>query len=284
MLPLFSWVKKNKWASFLIAVLAILLILAWWQPELGGDIGGKSPDLIGGVDRGGAPSVVEEGSDGKVVIESSTASLVVSDVPEVADRIVSYAREQGGFMVSKEVTSPEESPTATVEVRVPKAKLSATVSYYKTLAVKVAEESLVGVDVTEEFADLEARIKTLETTISQFEAIKARATKISDLVSITSQIISLREQIDVLKGQKKFIAEAAAYPKITVYLATDEFALPYQPPEGFRPGTVFKLAVRSLLSLIYAVGNFLIWAAVYSILWIPVLFLLRYLNRRFKIF
>ena len=284
MLPLSTWVKKNKTASFVIAVLAILLILAWWQPELGGDIGGKSPDLIGGVDRGGAPSVGEEGVGGKVVIESSTASLVVSDVAGAAEGIVFYAQEQGGFMVSKTVTSPEESPTAVVEVRVPKAKLGITVSYYKTLAVKVAEESLVGVDVTEEFADLEARIKTLETTISQFEAIKARATKISDLVSITSQIISLREQIDTLKGQKKFLADAAAYPKITVYLATDEFALPYQPPEGFRPGTVFKLAVRSLLSLIYSVGNFLIWTAVYSVLWVPALLVLRYLNRRFKIF
>ncbi|KKW26227.1 MAG: hypothetical protein VF00_C0014G0005 [candidate division Kazan bacterium GW2011_GWB1_52_7] len=267
MLPLFSWVKKNKLASFVIAVLAILLILVWWKPELGGDIGGKSPDLIGGMDRGGAPTAGEEGSGGKVVIESSTASLVVSDVP---------ARRGSDGRIDAALEA-----MAGIGVQ---AKLAATVSYYKTLAVKVAEESLVGVDVTEEFADLEARIKTLETTISQFEAIKARATKISDLVSITSQIISLREQIDVLKGQKKFIAEAAAYPKITVYLATDEFALPYQPPEGFRPGTVFKLAVRSLLSLIYAVGNFLIWAAVYSILWIPVLFLLRYLNRRFKIF
>lgn len=263
--------------------MAILLISSWWQPELGGGIGGTASDFTGVIDRGGAPAVGEGEAGDKVVIEFSTASLVVTDVAAVADRVVSYAEDQGGFMVSKEVSSPEESPTASVEVRVPKAKLQAVVDYYKSLAVKVAQESLVGVDVTEEFADLAARIKTLEDTIDQFEAIKSRATRIADLVSITREIIALQEQIDALKGQRKFIAEAAAYPKITVYLAADEFALPYQPPEGFRPGVIFKLAVRALLGLVYAAGNFLIWAAVFSVLWIPALFLLRYLNRRFKI-
>ncbi|KKW26125.1 MAG: hypothetical protein VF00_C0017G0001, partial [candidate division Kazan bacterium GW2011_GWB1_52_7] len=148
---------------------------------------------------------------------------------------------------------------------------------------KVSSESIVGVDVTDEFEDLDARIATLEKTIDQFEAIKARATKIADLVSITAQIITLREEIDTLKGSKKFIEESAAFPKITASLATDEFALPYQPPEGFRPGVIFRQAVRALLSGVYAVAGGLIWVGVYAVVVVPVLALIWYLLKRAKV-
>ena len=235
----------------------------------------------------GEGAVSDKGGTGasgdRVVIEESALSLVVSDVSKTADEVVKYAEKEGGFLVSSEITSPEESPVATVTVRVPSAKLRTAIEYYRKLAVKVSSESLVGTDVTEEFKDLNARIATLEKTIDQFESIKARATKIADLVSITSQIISLREQIDALKGAKKFIEESAAFPKITASLATDEFALPYQPPEGFRPGVIFRQAVRALLSGVYAVAGGLIWVGVYAVVVVPVLALIWYLLKRAKV-
>ena len=69
--------------------------------------------------------------------------------------------------------------------------------------------------------------------------------------------------------------------KITVYLSTDELSLPYTPDTKFRPQVIFKLAVRSLMNTLRVVGEALIWAGVYSAIWIPgvVIYLL---YRRFK--
>lgn len=281
--PLAVWIKAHKFASLIIAVLATLLILDWWpSASMETGISGTTPEFSGGAE--GGKDVTGTGSSGdRVLIEESALSLVAGDVSKTADEVVSYAEKEGGFLVSSEITSPEESPVATIEVRVPSKKLRTAIEYYRTLAVKVTSESIVGNDVTDEFADLESRITTLERTIAQFEAIKAKATKIADLVSITQQIISLREQIDLLKGEKKFISNSAAFPKITLSLATDEFALPYQPAEGFRPGVIFKQAVRSLVSGLYTVGEALIWIGVYAVAVVPVLVLVWYLLKRFKV-
>lgn len=220
-------------------------------------------------------------SEDRLVIEESNLSLVVADVPKAADEAVSFAQREGGFLVSSTLEKPEESPLATVVVRVPAEKLQAAVEYFRSLAVEVVSETLVGRDVTKEFEDLDARIATLEGTIAQFEAIKAQATKISDLVSLTQQIISFQEQMDALKGQKKFIEDSAAFSKITVYLATDEFALPYQ-PEGFRPGVIFKQAVRSVVALFYGAATAAIWVGVYAVVWLPILILILVLVKRSK--
>jgi len=281
--PLVGWVKSNKLAALVILVLSVLLYAVLNTPS------GINPvtNGIGGVPELGEGTVSDKGGTGvsgdRVVIEESALSMVASDVSQTAEDVVAYAEKEGGFLVSSEITSPEESPVATVVVRVPSKKLRTVIEYYKTLAVKVASESTVGIDVTEEYEDLDSRIDTLEETIDQFEAIKAKATKIADLVSITEQIIILRGQIDDLKGTKKFIADSAAYPKITASLATDEFALPYQPSEGFRPGVIFKQAVRALLASVYAVAGALIWIGVYAVVVVPVLLLVRYLLKRFKI-
>lgn len=283
--PLVGWVKSNKLAALIIAILSLISISNWVSglSTTGVGVDGTTPGFIGGVS--GEKDTTGTGGTGedRVVIEESALSLVAKDVSKAADEVVKYAEKEGGFLVSSEITSPEESPEATVAVRVPSAKLRTAIEYYRTLAVKVASENIIGVDVTEEFADLDSRIATLEETIDQFEAIKAQATKIADLVSITQQIITLREEIDVLKGSKKFIADSAAYPKITVYLATDEFALPYQPPEGFRPGVIFKQAVRALLSGVYAVAGSLIWVGVYSVVIVPLSFLIYWILKRTKV-
>lgn len=281
--PLIGWIKANRLSSLIITALVFLLILSWWpSSSVGTGVGGgvTTPEFI----DGGKGTAGMDGTGGdRVVIEESTLSLVVDDVSAKVSAVVSYAEKEGGFLVSSEVTSPEESPVATVSVRVPSAKLRTAIDYYRTLAVKVSSESIIGTDVTEEFEDLDSRIATLEETIEQFEVIKAKATKIADLVSITQQIITLREQIDLLKGEKKFIEESAAFPKITAYLATDEFSLPYLPAEGFRPGVIFKQAVRSLVAGLYAVGEALIWVGVYAVVVVPVLALVWYLLKRFKV-
>jgi len=280
--PLIEWIKNNKLATLVIFLLLFLLLCSDLSSFMGvsyKEEGEFAPGL------GGTVETLPEGetpTKGRVVIQESDLSLVVKDVSSTADWIVNYAEKEGGFMVSSTITRPEEVPLGTIVVRVPSKKLKEAIAYFRSLAVKVVEESLQGRDVTEEYADYEARIKTLKATIAQFEAIKERATKISDLVSITNEIINLQEQIDTYKGYLKALNEEATYSKITVYLATDEFALPYQPPAGFRPEVVLKQAVRSLLANLYAVGRALIWIGVYSVIWVPALAVVIFLRKRGK--
>jgi len=286
---LVSWIKNNKIATVVFAILLGFVLLNAFSDFIGvlerqggnlfrPEFEAVSPDFgIGD----GAP--IQEGisiSEDRLVVEESNLSLVVEDVRSVADEVVARAEAEGGFMVSSSLTRPEESPVATVVVRVPTKKFREVIEYYRSLAVKVSSENILGTDVTKEFEDLDSRIETIEKTIVQLEEIKAKATKVSDLVNITQQITFLQERIDSLKGRKEFLEQSAAFPKITTFLATDELALPFQPPEGFRPGVVLKLAVRTLLSNFYAAGRVLIWVGVYGVIWLPILLFIVYRRRR----
>jgi glycine cleavage system regulatory protein len=222
----------------------------------------------------------QTGMENRLVIQESYLSLLVKDVTDTRNKIVSHAQSVGGYMVNSNTNNPEESPTATVIVRVPATKLEETLSVYRAMGIKVVNENLTGRDVTDQYVDIDTRIEQLEKTKAKLEELLDRATLIADITNLTQQILSYQSQIDSYIGQQEALKKNADLTKLTVYLSTDEIALPYTPSEKWRPGVIFKLAVRSLVGSLRDLGEFIIWAGVYSVIWVPALLIFWYVRRR----
>ena len=222
------------------------------------------------------------GDGERMVIKNSNISLLVKDVKDTGEKIIDHAKNIGGYMVSASYNSPNESPFATITVRVPSDKLDASLNYFRSLAIKVTSENLVGRDVTDQYVDIEARIATHQKTKAKFEQILEKATQVSEILQVQRELINIQSQIDALEGQKKSLEQNANLSKVTLYLSTDELALPYTPDKAFRPQVVFKQAVRSLLGSLRSGANALIWVGVYSVIWVPVLVIIYIVRRKKK--
>lgn len=279
-----DWLKKNKLTAFLILVVVYLLYRQNRVVPLR-SYSESMPAVGGGLDMAvvqkmssssnALPIPVQEAppvqTANRLVVQESSLSLVVKDVREVGDKIMEKAKEVGGFMVSSSLSKPEDAPYANVIVRVPAEKLKEVLDYYRGLAIKVSSENLYGYDVTDQYVDIEARLATLNKTKAKFEEILAQAFKVSDLLEVNRELINLQNQIDNLKGQQKYLEQTAKLAKITVYLSTDELALPYAPTQAYRPSVIIKQAVRSLIATLRKVVTAIIWIAVYIPVWILIL-------------
>ncbi len=289
-----TWLRNNKLTVFLVLIIVFLLAKSLFNVSpVYRSSSGDSTKLMSEI--GIAPSAGNSGvanyslpqpeaapvdQADRMVVEESSLSLLVKNVRESADLVVSQAKEAGGFMVSSSLSSPEESAFATVVVRVPNEKFRDVVGSFRGLAVKVTSESLFGTDVTSEYVDLQARLDTLQKTKTKFEQILDQAVNIQDILEVQRELTSLQGQIDSLKGQQNYLEKTAQLSKITVYLSSDELALPYAPATLFRPAVVLKLAVRSLVTTLRGVATALIWVVVYAAIWLPVLLVALWLRRR----
>lgn len=284
-----QWIKNNKLVTVLILVIAFLLIKdKWWiikplskktsQPAL--DYERAVPKTGGGLitEKVKLPTPIPPSSSiphpevkDRLVVEESNVSLVVEDVRQKVDQIIDHVKNKGGYIVSSSITQPQEAPFAALVVRIPRDKLRPTLEYLRNLAVKVTSENLKGRDVTDEYFDLRARMETLTKTQAKFEEILDKAEKADEILRVQREIINLQEQIDRLKGKQEYLEKTAENAKLTVYLSSDEWALPYTPEPGFRPKVIFKQAVRSLIKTLRSLGKAGIWLGVYSVLWLPLL-------------
>src|SRR3989304_70503 len=290
-----EWIKNNKFITVVILVLAYFSInlfesffgvnlrsfnlpsttkqISTPEYSLGtGGIGGSFGSVIMPPTRDYAPQTdVDEG----LVIQESSLSLLVKDVTDVRNKIVKYAQDNRGYMVNSSVSNPQDEPTSTVTIRVPADKLESALNYFHSLSVKVVSENLVGRDVTDQYVDIDKRIAQNERAISKLEAILDSATKVSDITSVTQQILTYQNQIDALKGQQDALKKNSELAKLTLYLSTDEIALPYAPSETFRPKVIFKLAVRSLVGTLRKLATLAIWAGVYAAVFVPAIIIIK---------
>ena len=282
---LIGWIKENKLAALLLVLIAWLVYKVYFlsyfpvrqkttpfleTPQFYKTaekaVGRIGIPPIPGRDIAPAPEVED-----RLVVQESNISLLVTDVRKTADEVVDYVQGQGGYMVDTSLSHPEEAAYGTVKVRIPTEKLQEALSFFRSLAIRVTSERLIGTDVTDEYVDIEARLATLNKTKAKFEEILAKAAKVEDILRVQREIINLQEQIDRLKGRQKYLEQTAKMAKITLHLSTDELALPYAPSEAWRPKVVFKMAVRSLVRALRKAGSALIWFTVYAVVWVPVL-------------
>jgi len=222
-------------------------------------------------------------STNRLVIQDTSLSLQVDNVESKIKEIESKTTEMGGFLINSNLSKPNGVESGTISVRIPEGKRDEAMELFKVMAVKVVSENVSGTDVTDQYTDLQAQLEVLQKTKVKFEEILDKAYTVNDLMNVQQQLISLQQQINSVKGQQKYFEQSAKLSKITIYLSTDDLALPYAPTNEWRPAVVFKEAVRSLINNIRGLGNILIWVVVFSPLWILAIFVIRFAKKKLAI-
>lgn len=293
---IFSWIKTHKLIIFFALVILYLLLknssyrysgtaqMDTLQNIPNAPLLEKSRAIGGAAlpQSGGGVSEVSPVADVKnrLVIKNTDLSLLVDKVADVQKKIIQKAEALGGYMVSSNLENPQDVASATVIVRVPAKQMETALTYYRSLSVKVISENLQGTDVTDQYTDLDAQLKTYTTTKQKFEEMLNKAITVQDILDVQREIINVQYQIDSVKGQQDYLKKNAEMSKITIYLSTDELALPYAPTETWRPSVIFKQAIRSVVGTLRSVGTLIIWLAVYAVFWVPVLLIILFIRRR----
>ena len=217
-----------------------------------------------------APESVAPSADRKVITDNS-ASLVVKGVVDAIDNIQKKTTEYQGFVVNVDVNRPTESANGSIRVRIPFEKSAEFIKYLESISIKVSSFNTTGMDVTDQYTDLDARLEVLEESYTRINAIYRSAENVDEMLRVQLQLFTLRDQIDSILGQKEYIENTSKTTAFTIYLSEDEYSLPYSPEGKWRPEVVYKLAIRSLVSDFRGIGNNLIWIGVYAVLWLPLL-------------
>jgi len=178
-----------------------------------------------GLSNADAAQTAAAAADRKI-IKNAELTIEVTSPAEAQRSVASIAETHGGFVVTSETKQSEHSDPAkrTLEVkltaRVPANQFDATVGAIEKLATSVVHQNISGNDVTEEFIDLEARIRTQKALELQFLQIMKQAGKITDALEVQRQIAEVRTDIEKLEGRKRFLENRASLSTISVNIRT----------------------------------------------------------------
>lgn len=225
----------------------------------------------------------------RMVVQTASVTMVVTDPVDKLAEIRAMAEAMGGFVVSSYVykTSFGEGLTAdnaSVTVRVPAERLNEAMEEIKSGAVEVRTENVTGEDVTAQYVDLESRLRNLEAAEEQLTRIMESAEKTEDVLAVYNELVRVRGEIEMVRGQMKYYEESAAFSAISAELIPDVAAQPIE-FGGWQPQGTVKAAVEALISALQTLADIGIWAAIcvlpIALLFgLPVLLILRAVRRR----
>jgi hypothetical protein len=289
-----TWVKANPFAALLIVILIGLVVKSSWGSYVPMPMSMRSMSydsaemMTEGYGAAGAPAAlmlrdevaqsakmiapvppyqpesVDLSASDRRVVKNASISTLVKSVRQSVDELSTKVTQFGGFVVNSYVNQPEEGGTATLSVRVKSDQLEQFLQVIRGQSIRVISENIDGQDITDQFTDSQARLATLEQTLSIFRGMLAQAKTVEEVMDVQDRILQIQSQIDQVKGQLKYLEGTSDSSLVTIYLSTDELSLPYTPGDPWRPQVVFKTAVRSLMMTLRGVANAAIWVAVYS--------------------
>jgi hypothetical protein len=222
------------------------------------------------LNQAGQSQSMAEAMDRKI-IRNADLILEVGAPAEVQRKISSIAESVGGFVVTSEsklqqVGDSKQELQVNLVIRVPATQFGSALDQIRSTGSRVLQEKITGQDVTEEFIDLEARIKTQKALELQFLEIMKQAHKVEDALEVQRQIAEVRTDIEKLEGRKRFLENRASLSTITVSLQSPNAIVVNT--SGF--GRNVREAIADSVELAIAIVLFLIR---FVIVMIPILIL-----------
>ncbi|SES78805.1 protein of unknown function [Methanococcoides vulcani] len=153
------------------------------------------------------------------VITTSDVSLEVKNASEAVDSIGAIASEYDGYVSSSSVYDTyygdSESMSGYISIRVPAVEHDAVLDRVEALG-KVTSKSTSGVDVTEEYIDVEARLSNLEKQELRLQEILDMATTVEDVLEVEKELGRVRGEIESLTGRLNYLKDRVEFSTITV--------------------------------------------------------------------
>lgn len=224
-----------------------------------------APARVEGQAGAPAPSRTVPASMTRKLVRTVSLDLEVKSTEDAAAAAQALASRVGGYVGSVEAQRREGVLYYRITLRVPVEQLDAALAEIKKMAVRVNHESQSVQDVTTEYVDLDARIRTLQATERELQALLAesrqRGSKVEDIMAVYRELTGIRSQIEQIQAQLKNLEQLAALSTINLTLNPVETAKPVAANE-WNPGGTFRMSLRTLVTLLRAAGDFAIFAGV----------------------
>lgn len=160
------------------------------------------------------------------VIKTARLNLEVerNEIRDSIQAVVDAAERFGGFVVSTDIGS-DETRKGSLTIRVPSLRFETALGDLRSMG-EVKGESISGEDVSQEFVDLNARLRNLEAQEAVLLGLMEKATTISESIRVQNELQRIQGDIERHRGRIEYLEDQTSYSTISVALREAGAAAP----------------------------------------------------------
>ena len=218
------------------------------------------------------------------IVYRATLEVIVPELEQVIPQVERLVAEHKGYVAKSEVRSDSgRRRTATFTLRVPVDVLSPVRASLMALGVP-ERDAIDSDDVTEEFVDVQARLKNYkeqEDKLNELLREKRKEEKLEDIIRVSDRIAEVRRDVERVQGRLNYLNNRISLATINLTLReVKNYQPPTAPTFSKRVSIAFSdswdALVRFSQSMVLAGVGLLVWSPVI----VPTVIVVRWVLRR----
>ncbi len=191
------------------------------------------------------------------IIKTANISIEVDNYQEAIKKIKNTIEKWKGYISSENENSYSYMVSNIITIRVANENFSKLIEELTSDVKKVENKSINAVDVSEEFVDIQARLKTKKEVEKRYIELLKQAHTVTDILYVEEQIRVIREEIEAKEGRLKYLQNQVALSTITIEVKEYYEQDIYKPGFGEDAGKAFSGGWSGFLTLL--IGLIYLW-------------------------
>jgi len=177
------------------------------------------------------------------IIKTAEVRMEVKNLDESSKYIQSLVEQHNGFVSNLNMANSNYELSAQISLKIPAKTFQVLLDSIKKQAIFLNYERIHTDDVTEEFFDIQTRLKTKKEVRDRYiDILRNKAKNVKDILMAEEKIRVIQEEIEAAEGRLKFLSTNVSMSTVTVELYQK---IVYKPTPGTYSNSFFNRVGRS---------------------------------------
>ncbi len=159
-------------------------------------------------------------STDRMMIYNANLSIEVKDYHKIEAEIQEKVNITGGYIVESSIYfSGEDRISGNLVVKVPQQNFHSFINEVELNSIKVNDRRVQGNDVTEEYIDLDSRLKSKRVVEERLLGFMKEAERTEDLLKISSDLSKVQEEIEQILGRMNYLQTNVNFSTVTIQMS-----------------------------------------------------------------
>jgi hypothetical protein len=139
------------------------------------------------------------------IIKDGQMEIRVKNLEQGKIQIDSLVKKFQGYYAEETFNNQDYSHDFSLKIRIPSEKFELFMAQAETAAGELIYKNVSSRDVTEEFIDLETRLKNKKNYLNRYGELLKQAKSVKDILEIEEKTRSIEEEIESTEGRLKYL-------------------------------------------------------------------------------
>ncbi|NLT96445.1 MAG: DUF4349 domain-containing protein [Clostridia bacterium] len=230
--------------------------------------GEQSPEMhILGTVEEESKVTAPEGPVERKIIKTAHLDLEVDSIKTTAEQIKNMVNEMQGYIVSENTYVYDDQRkllAGNVSLRVPQERFDEALNRIESMGV-TQNRTIDAQDVTEEYVDVESRLKAMRLKEERLLAILNKSGSLGDVLAVENELARTRADLEALQGRLKYLDNRTELSTINVSVRETLTPVKQIKTTGLQGvlGRTQEAFIKSINTIIIGFGNLIVLVGAY---------------------